>query len=404
LVEEERPMTTPSLPVAGPPWEERLFLPGPTPIPWPIAQAMARPMADLRGAVLRDLAERVESGVARLFGTAGRAVAIAGTGTATLEAVVQSLFAPGERVLAVVVGAFGARFARVAEGHGLAVRRLEVAYGEVPDAGRVAEALRDGPFAGMLVTHNETSSGVLVPVAQWLEMARQVAPDVLCVVDAVSSVPSLPLDMDAIGADAATSASQKGFMAPPGMGLVALGPRALAALKKERPGRMYFDLNAYVERHWLATPAVAHWYALDESLRLLEAEGAAAREARHVRMGRMVRAAGRAIGLRPLAPEAFASPTVTVLGAPAPFTGAQVARAARRYGAVFAGAMGPWAERGLRVGHLGATTPVDVMVAVSALEAGLLDLYAELGAVAPFAPGSGVAAALEAMREGLSAN
>ena len=382
---------------ALPPWEERLFLPGPTPIPWPVAHAMARPMTELRGGALADLAGRVEAGVARLFGT-GKAVAVTATGTATLEALAQNLFTPGDPVLAIVAGAFGNRFAQAAEMHGLSVRRLDVPYGEVPRPAAVAAALSEAPALGLLMVHNETSTGILMPVRELVEAARSVVPDILCLADSISGVPSVALDMDAIGVDAATAASQKGFMAPPGLGLVGLGPRALAAIRKERPGRMYFDLGALVARHFNSTPAIALWYAVEESLRLLDAEGDAARHARHVRMSRMVRAAGRAIGMEPMAPEAYASPTVTPLAVPEPFTAPQVLRAARRYGAALAGAMGPWAERVLRVGHVGAVTPLDMATAVAALEAALGDLYEEAGTPQPFAPGSGVGAALGEMR------
>jgi alanine-glyoxylate transaminase / serine-glyoxylate transaminase / serine-pyruvate transaminase len=380
-----------------PPWDERLFLPGPTPIPWPIAHAMARPMTELRGAGLAAIVERVEAGVARLFGT-GRAVAVTGTGTATLETLTQNLFAPGDSVVAVVHGAFGNRFAQAAELHGLEVRRLDVAYGAVPEPERLADLLRQRPARGLLLVHNETSTGILTPVGDLARAARAVVPDILCLVDSISGVPSVPLNMDAIGVDAATAASQKGFMGPPGLGLIGLGPRALDAVKKERPGRMYFDLNALVARHFNSTPAISHWYAMDESLRLLDAEGDHARHARHVRMARMVRAAGRAIGMPPRAPDAFASPTVTPLAVPEPFTAQQVLRGVRAYGAALAGAMGPWAERTVRVGHLGAIAPLDMTMAIAALEAALLDLYGGVGQAAPFAPGAGVGEAVRVLR------
>jgi len=393
-----------AVPSGVPPWQERLFLPGPTPVPWSIAHAMARPMTSLGGPALRGLVERVETGVARMFGTQ-RAVGLSGSGTATLEAAVQGAFAPGDPVLAVVAGAFGARFARVAEAHGLTVHRLEVAYGEVPTAEAVAARVARTGAVGLLLTHNETSTGLLMPIADWIAAARKVAPDVVTVVDAISSVPSVPLDMDAIGVDIATAASQKGFMAPPGLGLVGVGPRGLAALKAERAGRMYFDLTAYIERHHNATPAVAHWFAMDESLRLLDAEGDAARHERHVRMGVMVRAAGRAMGCPPLAREDMASPTVTVLGLPDGVDArAVLAHAAERYGATLAGAMGPWAHSAVRIGHVGAYTPLDMVTAVAALEAAVHDLCAKAGKAPPMPAGHGVAAALEAMREPVAAH
>lgn len=381
-----------------PAWQERLFLPGPTPVPWPIAHAMARPMTELRGDRLGALAQRVESGVARLFGTRGRAVAVPGTGTSTMEAVAQSLFSPGDPVLAIVTGAFGARFARVAEAQGLRVNRLETGLGQMPAPEEVATRLRESPALGLLMVHNETSTGQLQPVGQWAAAARTVLPDILCVADAISSVPSVALDMDVIGVDVALAASQKGFMAPPGLGFVALGERGLGALKTDRPGRMYFDLTGYVGHHWVSTPVISHWYAMEASLALLDEEGDEARYARHRTMGRMVRAAGRAMGMAALAPEASASPTVTVLAVPQPLSAQDVLARAGRYGAALAGAMGTWADRAVRIGHVGAMTPLDMMTAVSALEAALCDLCDEIGTAPPSPAGSGVAAALEMLR------
>ena len=270
--------------------------------------------------------------------------------------------------------------------------------GSIPGVEEVAARLRVRPARGLLMVHNETSTGRLQPVAAWAEAARAALPDILCVADAISSVPSAPLDMDAAGIDVALAASQKGFMAPPGLGLVALGARALEALRKERPGRMYFDLPGYVDHHWVSTPVIAHWYALEASLALLAEEGDEARYARHAAMGRLVRAAGRAMGLTPLAPEDAASPTVTVLGVPQGLTAPRVIAQARLYGAALAGAMGPWADRAVRIGHVGAVTPLDMMAAVSALEAAVHDLCAETGTPAPAPQGAGVAAALAVLR------
>jgi aspartate aminotransferase-like enzyme len=187
-------------------------------------------------------------------------------------------------------------------------------------------------------------------------------------------------------------------MAAPGLGLIGLGPRALGSIQKERPGRMYFDLNALVTRHFNSTPVIGLWYAMAESLRLREAEGAVARRERHVRMARMVRAAGAVLGMPPRAPEAVASPTVTPLAVPEPFVARDLLAAARRHGAALSGAMGPWAERTIRVGHVGAILPIDIVGGLAALEMALLDLAESSGHPAAFRPGTGVGAAITAMR------
>jgi alanine-glyoxylate transaminase/serine-glyoxylate transaminase/serine-pyruvate transaminase len=381
-----------------PDWGERLFLPGPTPLPWPVATAGARPMAAPHGPAFRALAERVRRGMAACFGTAGAVCAVPASGTGGLEALVQNLFSPGDPVLVVVAGAFGNRFARVAQSAGLDVTRLEVPYGEVPSAAAVRTALSGRTYRGLLFVHNETSTGVLTPAAELAATARAVQPDLLVAADTISGVPSVPLDMDRAGVDAAVAASQKGFMVPPGLCLVALGPRALQQLVDDRPGRFYFNLRPYVEGGFNSTAAVSLWYQMEASLALLEAEPAAERHARHVRMGEVARAGGRAVGMPPLGDARYASPTVTPLAVPEGMTAGQVTAAAGRYGAILARGLGEWSERAIRIGHVGAVTPLDVVSAVAALEAGLLDLFAAAGTPPPFAPGAGVSAAVAAMR------
>lgn len=382
-----------------PPWEERLLLPGPTPVPWPVALAGARPMAPPRGQGFKDLIEHTLTDLADLIGTSGKAAILPCSGTGALECAVQNFIAPGSRVLAVVAGAFGARFKAIAEAGGAAVTVLDVPLGKAPTADALIEALQLAPYEVLLLTHNETSTGVILPVPELTKAARSVRPDLVVMVDSISGFPSLPLDMDRAGIDVAVAASQKGFMAPPGLGLVGVGPRGLAARVPERPGRFYFDLGPYFTGRLPYTPAISLWYGLAEAISLLNAEGAAARLLRHKLLGRMVRAGGKAMGLFPMVEESIASPTVTALSVPEGIAPKDLLAKAADYGIQASPAFGPWAQRAIRVGHVGAITPLDALGAVAALEASVFDLRQEAG-LAPLAkPAAGVSAAWTLMRE-----
>ena len=347
---------------------EALFLPGPTPVPPSVALAQALPMTDHRGPRFEPLARDVRQRLGRLFGTAAAVCVLPASGTGGLEACAVNLFPEGARLLAVVAGAFGRRWADQAEAMGYAVDRLEVAWGEAASPDALAEAVLGAPYAGVLLTQNETSTGVLQDVRALADAVRASRPEALLAVDAISGVPAAPLPMDAWRVDAVVSASQKAFMLPPGLAFVALGPRARAAMEGGGRRRFYFDLRPFARGDFPATPAVGLWYALARALDLLEAEGEAARHARHRLLARIVRAGAAALGFEPLAAAAVASPTVTALALPDGLDADAVRAEATRLGARLAGGQGQLAGRVVRVGHVGNFAPLDMVAAIACLE------------------------------------
>lgn len=336
-----------------------LLLPGPTPVPDAVERAMLTPMSDHRGSVFEAVRVRVLAKLAQIFhmNEDDRIAILPASGTGTLEAVCQNFLSPGDRVLAVITGMFGRRFAEAAEAQGLAVDRMEVEWGTAFDVGEVLAKITSHDYHAVLVTHNETSTGVTNPVER-LGAALHGATDApLYLVDSISGVPSLPLFMDQPGIDVILAASQKGFMCPPGLGLVAAGPRALQRLPQDRPGRYYFDLRPYFEGHFPYTPAVSLWYGLDAALDLLLEEGEAPRYARHRLLGQMTRAFGSAGGFPPIVDEASASGTITSLRAPEGVTPQAIRQQAAARGLQIAGGLGPWQATAFRIGHVGAVSP-----------------------------------------------
>lgn len=350
-----------------------LLLPGPTPIPDAVKQAMLASMTDHRGTAFETVQSRVQNGLKALFGadSPDHVAVLPAAGTGGLEAVVQNLFRPNDRVLVVESGLFGRRFSEVARAHQLDVDRMEFTWGEAFRPEEILARIASGPYRGVLVTHNETSTGVLNPVEELGDLIQQLADPPLFVIDSISGVPSIPLTVQN-GIDVIIAASQKGFMCPPGLAMVALSDRARSAVLASRTGRFYFDLTPYLNGKLPYTPAISLWYGLDAALELLQDEGADARLARHQLLRDMVRAYGQAGGLPPFVSDRFASPTVTALEMPSSMNASQFRRQLEQSGLQIAGGLGEWHHRAIRIGHVGA------------VDAG--DLWAGLGLMAPHLP------------------
>ncbi len=353
--------------------EELLLIPGPTMVPAAVRAAVGRQMINHRGPSFAELYREIQAGLRLLFGTAEDVLVFPSAGTGVMESAVVNLFSPGDTVLACVMGEFGERFARIAEAFGLRVERLVVPPGHAVAAELLAERLGAEPpgrFRGVLLTHNETSTGVLLDLAAVARVVREAG--ALVVVDGVSSVGGVEVDCDGWGVDLLVTASQKALMTPPGLGFAAVSRRAWEAVEAARLPRYYWDYRqarrAGEKGQTPYTPAVALWFGLREALRLLEGEGLPAVHARHRRLAGAFRAGARALGLRLLAEDAVASPLVTAVEVPEGIEAAALIRTLRdRHGVVVAGGQGALAGRIFRVAHMGATREEHVLRALAAL-------------------------------------
>jgi aspartate aminotransferase-like enzyme len=387
-------------------FEANLRIPGPTALPPSVREAGGRQMINHRGDEFRALMRRVEAGMQPYFGTRHEVILLTCAGTGALEAAVVNVLSPGDPVLSVSMGAFGDRFAKVAEVYGAAVTRLEVEWGQAasPAAVRAAAAAIPG-LRAVLLTHNETSTGVTNRIGDLAATIREVAPDTLILVDAISALGAVPFSMDDWGLDLVVTGSQKAWMAAPGMAAAAVGPRAWAAMETARMPRFYLDLRrhrdsaANGETPW--TPAVAVLFQIDEGLRLMQAEGDGV-FARHETCAAMTRTGLRAIGFELLADDAVASRTVTAARLPEGVEWKSFNDAAKARGLVLAGGQGRLKGRIFRVGHLGSVTEDDILAAIGVIEA----VAIEHGL--PVEPGAAVSAAQRARlavraREGVPA-
>src|SRR3982075_1401485 len=205
--------------------QAQLRIPGPTPVPDRVQRAMAAPMINHRGPEFRALLPELEAGLRWAFQTDNDVLIFPASGTGGLESAVANVVSPGERVLAVSIGAFGDRFADLAAAFGADVARLSLPWGEAVDPEDLDALLsREPDIATVLITHNETSTGVTNPLRSLAEVVKR--HNRLLVVDGVSSIGSIDLPVDRWSVDVAITASQKGWMLPPGVTMLSVSKAA----------------------------------------------------------------------------------------------------------------------------------------------------------------------------------
>ncbi|MBM4421298.1 MAG: alanine--glyoxylate aminotransferase family protein [Chloroflexi bacterium] len=376
--------------------QQNLRIPGPTFVPQAVLNASARPMINHRGPEFAALLAGVTRALQDFLRTQNDVLTLTASGSGGMEAAIANTLSAGDRVLCFSNGAFGERFAAIAKSYGCDVRRVDTPYGQAvkPDHVRTElERERDGgrDVKAVLVTHNETSCGILNPVKEIAEVVRSF--DRLLIVDSVSGAAAAELDVDAWGIDVAVTASQKAWGAPPGIAIVTMSERAWKAAETSTLPKAYFslaDAKAYLEKGQTpATPAVSVLIALQESLRLMAEEGLEAILKRHRRLARATRAGIRALGMQIFPDETYASPAVTAFRPPARVDPKNVIRILRDdYDTVIAGGPGKLDGQICRIGHLGFVTVQDVVACLSAMELTMRDLNQ------PVEPGVAVAAAL----------
>jgi len=282
----------------------RFFLPGPSEVQPKVLAAMQRPMIAHRSAACAELFETVQPILRELFGTSRTVLLGATSATGFMEAGVRLL--PRGRVLALVNGAFSERFAIIAEACGHKVDRMNVDWGKAHEPDAVSARCADEDYAGVLVAHNETSTGVLEPIAE----LAQAAGSTPLLVDSTSGLGGARMEFDAWNLGYALTGSQKALALPPGLAFAVVRDDLLAAAE---PESFYFDLRRYAKNQPPFTPALPQLYALEKQVALIAEEGVAARLARHHAMAARTIEWAHSRGLRVLAQQGHRSPTVTCI-------------------------------------------------------------------------------------------
>lgn len=379
-----------------------VFIPGPTNMPDRLRHAMLVQTRDHRAPDFVETLRPVLEGCKTVFGTeTGEVITFPASGTGGWEAAITNTLSPGDAVLVARYGMFSHRWIDMCQRHGLDVRIIECAWGAGAPADKFEAALSEDKakeIKAVLVTHNETATGVKSDIAAVRAAMDAAGHPALLMVDCVSSLASMPFEMDAWGVDVAVSGSQKGFMLATGMAILGVSPKALAAMEGAKLPRTFFDfrdmLKANATGGFPYTPPLQLIYGLRESLDMLFEEGLENVYARHHRLAEGVRRAVDAWGLKLVAqsPELY-SDTVSAIYVPEGFdSNALTDHAFNAYGVSFGIGLGQMNGRAFRIGHLGSLTDVMVLSGLATIEMAMADLDH------PVTLGSGVAAAQDYFR------
>ena len=375
-----------------------LFVPGPTNMPFEIRQAMDVPLEDHRAPDYPKFLLPLLSDVKKIFQSQnGHVFIFPGSGTGGWESAISNTLSPGDKVLASIFGQFSLLWVDMCQRFGLNVDAIDVEWGKgVPldDYRAKLEADKKHEIKAVLVTHNETATGVVSDVAGVRRILDELGHPALLFVDGVSSIASIDFRMDDWGVDVAVCGSQKGFMMPTGLTIVCVSERALKAGATAKLPRCYFDYKDMAKNNALGytpyTPAATLLRGLRASVDLLFSEGLPNVFARHHRLADAVRAAVDAWGLSPCAhgPEWY-SDTVTAVVVPEGIDANDVIKTAyNRYNLSLGGGLNKVAGKVFRIGHLGWLNEIMVMQALGGVELAMYDVGIK------FEPGAGVAAAV----------
>ena len=355
-----------------------LRIPGPTPCPPEVLAAMGGQMVNHRGPEFAALLTKVTGLLKEFFQTSNDVLILTTSGTGSMEAAIVNTLSPGDRALSVIIGNFGERFAEIARTYGADVVQLEFEWGTAADPEAIRQALRNDPsIKAVLVTHNETSTGVTNDLESISKVVKEHGK--LLLVDAISSIGSIDLPIDTWNCDVVITGSQKGWMVPPGLAFASVSPTAWEAYRSAKMPRFYFDFGEAKkfadkgQTPW--TPAVSLFYALGVSLEMIKGEGYQNVIARHTRIASYTRQKIRELGLTLFADPRYASNTVTAVNVP---EGVDVKALLKmlqdRYEIVLSAGQAKITNSIFRIGHLGYCDESDIDAVCEALRESLPQL------------------------------
>ncbi len=347
--------------------------PGPVPVPPEVLAALSRPIEHHRTQGFQKCLERVLSKLPKLFGTTGRAFMHASTGSGGMESLLVNVLSPGETVACVVTGKFGERWAEMAEAYGAKVERLNVPWGEAVDVQQFESWLAGLSVKPDIVMSQacETSTAVMHPIAEMARVVRRATPDALFLVDAITALGAVPIQMDAWGIDGVVGGSQKAFMLPTGLAFVAWSERAWRKIPLANSPRFYFDirdeLKANLRGETNFSSAVPLVRALDEVLLKIESIGGFEKLFQRISgLSEATRVALTAMGFELLAQTS--SPTLTAIKTPEGIDGAKWRSLLEtKYQVIVMGGQDSLKGKIIRIGHMGYISDEDQMRALQAI-------------------------------------
>ena len=351
-----------------------LRIPGPIPVNDDILESMGTPMINHRGPEFKEILYRTTERLKTVFSTRNDVYIITGSGTSAMEAAVVNTLSPGDKAINATVGVFGNRFGVISERYGIDLVSLEFPFGSDVDLDVLRKCLNANPDVKVvMVTHNETSTGVTNNL-QAISAVVKKEYNKLILVDGISSVCSLPLETDLWDLDVVASASQKGWMLPPGLAFISFSEKAWEAHSRSTMPKFYLDMAEYKRYYEIGqppfTPSVSCMFALDLALDQIITEGMESVFERHASIGQYTRdrIAELNLNIFPYSNE-IASNTCTAVEVPEGVDGSKLVSKMRdEHKVVLAGGQASLSGKIFRIGHMGQTTESDIKDVMDALK------------------------------------
>lgn len=378
--------------------KQRIFAPGPTPVPEEVLAAMSLATMHHRTKGFIDVLARVREGLSFLFQTKEPVFTLASSGTGAMEATVTNLLDAGDTVIVINGGKFGERWTKIAERHSVNVHEIVVPWGEAAAPESVIAALQKFPQAqAVLFQASETSTGAYHPVKEIADAIRKHSEALICI-DAITALGVHELPMDRWGLDVVVSGSQKALMLPPGLAFLALSARARELMRARKSSSFYFDLleeeKAFKAGQTAWTPAVSLIVGLEVVLRRFREVGLEQVFAHHARLAEATRRGVEGMGLQRFAPTHPSNAVTSVVVPTEIRDGNQILVYLRdRFGITVAEGQDQYKGKMFRIAHLGYFDELDMLTVLAAVEMTL----SHLGA--PIRLGSGVGAASQYFKE-----
>ena len=369
-----------------------LMIPGPTPVPENVLQALAKHPMGHRSSEFSAIFKEVTDDLKWVAQTQNDFFILGASGTGAMECAIANTVSTGDKVLSLVIGNFGKRWAQLAKTYGGVVEEMNVAWGEAIDPKALEARLAQDSAKEIkivTVTHNETSTGVTNDLESIAKIVK--AHGALIIVDAVTSMGVMNLPVDAWKIDVAVSGSQKGFMIPPGLAFITVSKDAWAKYETNKNPKFYWDWKKYKkaceDNSTPFTGSVSLVVALQASLKMMREEGIENVFARHIKLRDGLRAGCKAVGLKLMAADKDASAAITSIWPPEGISVGDIRKGLKNnFDIVVADGQDDFKGKIFRIGHLGFFSQRDLLMTMASLEIVLHKLGHK------FELGSGVAA------------
>lgn len=368
-----------------------LLTPGPTPLPPQVCEALSRPIIHHRTPQFQAVLAEVTENLKFVFQTKNDVFILASSGTGAMEAAVGNLLSPGDTAISVEAGKFGERWTELLQTYGVNVVVLKATWGEQVSVTEITKALKANPnVKAVYATLCETSTGVTSDIKAMAQLVKDT--NAVLVVDAISGLGVLDLQTDNWNVDVVVSGSQKGLMLPPGLGLISISAKAWKLIEQSKSPQYYFSLKAAKKALDATdtpfTPAIGLVIALNESLKMIKAEGLEKVFAYYHKLAEAVRKAAKALGLELFANSVCASDAITAIKVPTGIDGEKMVKTMRdTYGITIAGGQSEMKGKIFRIASMGYINEFDILTGIACLEKVLHQMGYK------FELGAGVAAA-----------